>query len=289
VLIVQLLINAIVAGSIYALIGLGFVLLYRGTKIVHFGLGEQATLGAYLVLMLQMFVGMSFAAAVAASLVLSAVVGLLLDRWILRPISKHDILIQIIATLAIGFVIREGIRALMGPNAWPFPFLLPPDPIQVAGIYFAWSNAAVLIAAAVSMLVLFGLFTFTRFGKAILASCENRIGAFLVGIPVPVVVSSIWCITSVFAALAGILIAPIVTLTPDMGWIAIKGFSAAVLGGFGSLPGVVVAGFTLGVLETLAGTYISTAMKDAITYIALIAIIIVRPHGLFGKAQVSKV
>lgn len=289
VLIFQLLINAVIAGSIYALVGLGFVLLYRGTRIVHFGLGEQATLGAYLVLMLQMFAGLSFAAAIIIALLLSAGIGLLLERWIFRPISQRDILVQIITTLAIGFVIREGLRAFMGPNAWSFPFLLSPDPVQVGGIYFAWANLAVLFAAALVMLMLYGLFTFSRFGKAILACCENRVGAFLVGIPVPSVVSCIWCIASILAALAGILIAPIVTLTPDMGLIAIKGFTAAVLGGFASLPGVVLAGVVLGVMETLAGAYISTAMKDAVTYIALIAIIVVRPQGLLGSIKIKKV
>lgn len=288
-LIVQLLVSAVVAGSVYALVGLAFVLIYRGTRIVHFGLGDQLTLGAYIVVILQVFLGFSFAAAIAGALLLSAGVGMLIDRFILRPISHYDAVIPIIATLAVGLVIREGIRAFMGPNAWAFPFLLPPDPIQIDGIFFAWSNLAILVVALLVLGLLYALFTFSRLGKAIIAACENRVGAFLVGVPVPWMVSFIWCIASVLAAIAGILIAPIVTLTPDMGWIAIKGFAAAVLGGFTSLPGAVLAGFGIGVLETIAGTYISTAMKDAITYIVMIAFIIARPQGILGALRVKKV
>jgi len=177
----------------------------------------------------------------------------------------------------------------MGPSGWPFEFLLSPAPVSIAGIFFAWSNVATVAASLAVMVALFAFFSYSRLGEAVLAACENQVGAYLVGVPVPRVISLIWVMASVLAAIAGILIAPIVTLSPEMGLIGIKGFTAAVLGGVTSLPGAVAGGFLLGVIETSAGTYVSTAMKDATTFLLLVLVIILRPHGLFGLQSVKKV
>jgi branched-chain amino acid transport system permease protein len=137
--------------------------------------------------------------------------------------------------------------------------------------------------------ILFVLFEKTVFGKAIIAACDNRVGAAIVGVRVSNVFLAIWIISSVLATLAGILIAPMLTLSPDMGLIGIKGFTAAVLGGFNSLPGAVVGGVLLGVLEALGGTYVSSALKDMISYSILIAVILARPQGIIGVLVPRKV
>jgi branched-chain amino acid transport system permease protein len=147
-----------------------------------------------------------------------------------------------------------------------------------------------IVAAALGVMVLFYLFfRFAHLGKALRAACENRVAASLMGISVPFVFGTIWLLGSVLAAVAGVLLAPLVTLTPDMGLVAIKGWVAAVVGGFTSLPGAVVGGIVIGVVETLSGSYISTALKDGITYLLLIAILIVRPSGLLERRAVKKV
>jgi branched-chain amino acid transport system permease protein len=286
---IQVLISGITAGSIYAIVALGFVLIYKGTKVIHFGFGEQVTLGAYLVIIAQLYAGAPFYPAIGSAVLAAGAVGFLLERLIMRPIRSQPVVVQIIATLAIGLGIREGLRAFMGPSGWPFEFLLSPAAVSVAGIFFAWSNVAIVAAALAVMAALFMFFSYSRLGEAVLAACENQVGAYLVGVPVPRVITLIWVMASVLAAIAGILIAPIVTLTPEMGLIGIKGFTAAVLGGFSSLPGAVAGGFLLGVIETSAGTYFSTAMKDATTFVLLVAVIILRPHGLFGFQPVKKV
>jgi branched-chain amino acid transport system permease protein len=286
---IQVILSGITAGSIYGLVALAFVLIYKGTRVVHFGLGEQVTLGAYLVIIVQIYSRLPFWPAIVAALVAAGAIGFLLEQLVMRPVKQQPVLVQIIATLAIGLGIREGLRAVMGPQAWPFEFLLSPAPMSVAGIYFAWSNLAIVAASFAVMAALYVFFTHFKLGKAVLAACENQTGASLMGIPVPRILTSIWIMSSVLAAIAGILIAPIVTLSPEMGLIGIKGFTVAVLGGFTSLPGAVVGGFLLGIIETAAGTYISTAIKDVITYVLLIFIIVLRPHGLFGHHTVKKV
>jgi len=286
---IQVLLSGITAGSIYAIVALGFVLIYKGTKVIHFGLGEQVTLGAYLVIIGQLYVGVPFYPAMVIAAVAAGAIGFLLERLVMRPIRDQPVVVQIIATLAVGLAIREGLRSFMGPSGWPFPFLLSPAPVSVWGIFFAWSNVAIIAASVAVMALLFVFFSYSKLGEAVLAACENRVGAYLVGVPVPQVITLIWIMASVLAAIAGILIAPIVTLSPEMGLIGIKGFTAAVLGGLTSLPGAVVGGFLLGVIETTAGTYISTAIQDATSFALLIIIIILRPHGLFGYRAVKKV
>ena len=286
---IQVLLSGITAGSVYAIVALSFVLIYKGTKVIHFGLGEQVTLGAYLVIIGQLYGGLCFHAAIGAAILAAGAIGWLLERLIMRPVANRAIVVQIIATLAVGLGIREGLRAFMGPSGWPFEFLLSPTPVEYAGIFFAWSNLAIVASALVVMAALFAFFRYSKLGEAIIAACENPIGAYLVGVPVNRVITLIWIMASILAAIAGILIAPIVTLSPEMGLIGIKGFTAAVLGGFSSLPGAVIGGFLLGVIETSAGTYGSTAMKDATTFLLLVLVIILRPHGLFGFRSVKKV
>jgi branched-chain amino acid transport system permease protein len=285
----QLILSGMTAGAVYALVALGFVLIYKGTHVIHFGLGEQVALGAYLVIIFQLYGGVPFWPAIVFALIAAGLIGLLIERAVMRPIKLQPLPVQVIATLAIGLGVREGLRAVMGPQAWPFEFLLSPSPQFFAGIHFAWANIAIVFVSIAVMLALYVFFGHMRLGRAVLATCQNPVGASLMGMPVPAFVSSIWVLASVLAAVAGILLAPIVTLSPEMGLIGIKGFTVAVLGGITSLPGAVVGGMILGIIETAAGVYLSTALKDATTYLLLVLIIVLRPQGLFGRRAVKKV
>jgi branched-chain amino acid transport system permease protein len=285
----QVLVSGITAGAIYALVALGFVMLHRGTRVVHFGLGDQLTLSAYAVVVGQVFLGLPFWIAVLMSLALSAGFGVLIERGVMRPLRGSSLLVMVIATLAIGAAIREGIRVGMGPLPWPIPFLLSPEPFIVGDLVLVPANLAVVGVATGVMLGLFLMLRFTRFGQAIVAVYDNPTGAAIVGISVPGVHARLWGMASVLAAVAGILVAPLITLSPDMGTIGIKGFAAAILGGFNSLPGAIAGGLILGVVETAAGVYISTAMKDIVSYGLLIFCVLLLPQGLFGRVEARKV
>ena len=285
----QVLVSSATAGAVYAVIALGFVLIHKGTGVVHFGYGDQVTFGAYLALIAQVLIGLPFWASVVAALLLSVAIGALIYAGFMWPLRKASLLSRIIASLALGTVMREFLRAFMGPNAWPFPFLLSQSSVSVGGILVVPANLAIVGVSVLVLGVLFLLFEKTVYGKAIMAACDNQIGASIVGIRVSSVFMMIWVIASVLATVAGILMAPVLTLSPDMGFIGIKGFTAAVLGGFNSLAGAVCGGVLLGVLEALAGTYVSTALKDMISYGILIAIILARPQGLLGVLAIRKV
>jgi branched-chain amino acid transport system permease protein len=284
----QILVSSVAAGAVYALIALGFVLIHKGTGVVHFGYGDQITFGAYLVLGGQVLGGLPFGAAVLCALLASVLLGAGIYGAFMWPLRDASLLARIIASLALGTALRELVRSYMGPNAWPFPFLLSSTSVPVAGVLVVPANLAIV---AVALSILIGLYLFldkTLYGKAILGACENSVGASLVGVRVSTIFLQIWILASVLATVAGILIAPVLTLSPDMGLIGIKGFTAAVLGGFNSLPGAVAGGIALGVLEALAGTYISSALKDMISYGILIAAILVRPQGLLGALVAKK-
>jgi branched-chain amino acid transport system permease protein len=285
----QILVSGVTAGAVYALVALGFVVLHRGTRVVHFGLGDQLTMSAYLVVVGQVFLGLPFWAAVLLSLALSAGFGVLVERGVMRPLRGAPLLVMVIATLAVGAVIREAIRVGMGPLPWPIPFLLSPAPFALGGLVLVPANLAVVGMATAVMLGLFLMLRFTRFGRAIVAVYENPTGAAIVGISVPGVHARLWGLASVLAAVAGILVAPLITLSPDMGTVGIKGFAAAILGGFNSLPGAVAGGLILGVVETAAGVYVSTATKDMVSYGLLIACVLLLPQGLFGQVEARKV
>lgn len=285
----QILVGSVASGAVYALIALGFVLIYKGTGVVHFGYGDQVTFGAYMVIVAQSFMGMGFTPAVIFALIVSGLLGVVIFYCFMRPLRHASLWSRIIATLAIGLALREGLRAVMGPGAWPFPFLLPPESIEIGGLYIVPASMAIV---GVALLVLAALYLYlekTLQGRAIIAACENRIGASLVGVGVDKVFLWIWVVASVLAAVAGILVAPQLTLSPEMGFIAIKGFTAAVLGGFSSLPGAVIGGILLGILEGLAGVMVGSALKDLVSYVVLILVMILMPHGLLGKLTVKKV
>lgn len=285
----QVLVSSITAGAVYALIALGFVLIHKGTGVVHFGYGDQVTFGAYLVLIAQVIVGLPFWLSVLAAVLLSVLLGAVIYGGFMWPLRNASLLARIIASLALGTVLREFLRAYMGPNAWPFPFLLSPTAVSIGGILVVPANLAIVGVSLGILGVLFLLFEKTIYGKAIMAACDNRIGASLVGVRVSSVFLAVWVLASVLATLAGILVAPLLTLSPDMGLIGIKGFTAAVLGGFNSLLGAVIGGIALGIIEALAGTYISSALKDMISYSILIVVILVRPQGLMGGLTIRKV
>jgi len=285
----SVLVSSITAGAVYALIALGFVLIHKGTGVVHFGYGDQVTFGAYLVLIGQAFIGLRFDVAVAGALIASVLLGAIIYLAFMWPLRNASLLARIIASLALGTVLREFLRSYMGPNAWPFPFLLSSTSVPVGGVLIVPANLAIVGVAIAVLVALYLIFDRTIYGKAILAACENSTGASLVGVHVSTVFLLIWILASVLATVAGILVAPLLTLSPDMGLIGIKGFTAAVLGGFNSLPGAVAGGIALGILEALAGTYVSSALKDMISYAILIAVILVRPQGLFGELTLKEV
>jgi branched-chain amino acid transport system permease protein len=284
----QVIVSGLTLGSIYALTALGYVIIFRSTAVVNFAQGEMMMVGAILALTLHKDFGLGYVAAFAIALVGASVLGVVMERLAYRPLVAAPIFTVILSTIAVGQMLRSGVRVLRGQELSLFPPILSTEPFSLAGIRLTPLNLGITVIALLLLGAFVVFFRRTRIGWAMRATAQNREAAALVGVSVPRVFSMSWGIAAALAAAGGILLAPLIIITPDMGIIGIKGFIAAILGGFSSLPGAVVGGIVLGILENLAGVYISSAFKDVVTFCALLAVLIVRPAGLLGKPEVRR-
>ena len=285
----QLLVAGLSTGSIYGLVGLGLVMAFKGTGLLNFAQGEFVTLGAYIALFLTVLTPLPFYAVFILTLLLAALFGAILERVLLRPLVKAPIFSVVIATLAIGLIIKNVLRLSWQESlsTLPSPFaneLLLLGPIRINEQY-AW-----VIGCTVVLTI--GLAVFFRgslTGKAMRAVAQNREAAALMGIPVNRMYSFTIAMSTVVGALAGMLVAPLTGVEAEMGSVVIKGFVAAIVGGFYSMPGALAGGLLLGVLETFSGIYVGGVFKNLVAFLLLIVILLIRPHGLFGRAEARRV
>jgi branched-chain amino acid transport system permease protein len=281
----QVVISGITLGSLYALVGLGFVVIYRATKVVNFAQGEMMMLGAMLALYFYSDLEFPYFVAFLLAVALSGVFGAGLERFAYRPLLNAPVITLILATVAVGQMIRAGVRILRGSEVSRFPSILPADPFHIAGVAVTPLSLSII---AIALLLVFAFMLFfrkTRLGKGMEATSENREAALLVGISVKQTFSQVWAIGSGLAAAAGVLLAPLIIITPEMGTIGIKGFIGAILGGFNNIPGAIAGCFLLGVIENLGGVYIASSMKDVISFVVLVLVLTVKPQGIFGRAE----
>lgn len=284
----QIVVSGLTIGSLYALVGLGFVVIYRATRVVNFAQGEMLMLGAILALYFHIDLGLPYAVAFAGSCITVGLFGGLVDRFALRPLQRAPVITLILATVAVGQIIRSAVRVIRGSEVSHFPPLLPTTPFSVLGVSL---TPMALATVAFSILLVGGFMAFVRFtrlGKGIEAAAQNRDAATLSGVSINQTFLLTWAVASALAAAAGILIAPLIVITPDMGLIAIKGFIGAILGGFLSIPGAIAGCFLLGVVENFAGYYISGSMKDVISFALLLLVLVFCPQGLFGRQEARR-
>jgi branched-chain amino acid transport system permease protein len=281
----QLALSGLSVGSIYAIVALALAIPFKASRVLNFAQGELVTLGAYIALVLTSY-GLPYAAMVPATLLVAAAFGILIERLFIRPIVGAPEFTLVIATFAIGLIIRALIRIHWQDDVFflPAPYAGPAfavGPLRVNPAYLVIiGSTAVLVA----LLVFF--FQKTKLGKAMRAVAYDQTAARLMGISVSTVFGSAWALSAAIGALAGLLLAPVIGINPEFGHIIIKALVAAVIGGFGSLGGAVVGGLLLGILETYAGAMFGAALKEIIPFAILIAFLLVRPQGLWGATQV---
>ncbi len=268
---------------------LGFAIIFRATGVVNFAQGEMMMIGAMFALVLFRDYRLGYVASFLLALGAAWIFGALVERVAYRPLLDAPVFTVILSTVAVGQILRSGVRIVRGDELSLFPPILSGQPFTVLGISLTLLNIGIVVISLLFLAGFIAFFRWTRIGWAMRATAQNKEAAALVGVSVPMVFSVSWGISAALAAAAGILVAPLITITPDMGVIGIKGFIAAIMGGYNTLSGAVVGGFLLGVLENLAGVYISSTFKDVVTFGALIAMVIVRPAGLLGTPATRRV
>ena len=288
---IQLVISGIAQGCIYGLIALGFVLIYKATETVSFAQGELMMLGAFLGLAGMTMLGFPFWLAVLASIAAMSLFGVLLERVVIRPILGQPAFSIVMLTIGIGYVARGAITMIPGigteTHTLPVPYK---DQVWNLGALVLSAEQMVVIAVtAVLCAGLFAMFRYTRLGIAMQAASQNQLAAYYMGIPVKRLNGLVWGLAAAAAAIAGLLLAPITFVHANMGFIGLKAFPAAVVGGFGSLPGAIVGGLVIGIVESLSGFYLPEGFKDIAAYIVVLLMLMIKPNGLFGERLLKKV
>ena len=270
-------------GSTYAIVALGLTLVYGILQIPNFAHGHMYMLGAYICLFLMGVLGLGYWPALAAVAVIMAIGGIILERLAYTPLLKQPPMASFISALGALIVLENGVIAIWGPQGQRIsnPY---PEIIEFLGVTMSVQRILV-ISITVALIILVQLFIKkTTLGSTIEAVAQNPEGAKLVGINVKWVSSLTFAISTALAALAACLVAPIFILSPSMGaLLGMKAFVIVILGGLGSIPGAIVGGLILGLIEALGGGYVSSAYKDVFGFGALVLILAVKPLGLFGK------
>ena len=287
----QLVISGIAQGCIYGLIALGFVLIYKATETVSFAQGELMMLGAFGGLVAMTMLGFPFWLAVPAAILAMALVGVLTERVIIRPVLGQPAFSIVMLTIGLGYVGRGLVTMI--PNIGTETHTLPvPYKDQVWNLGALVLNVEQMVVIASTVLLcggLYALFRYSKLGIAMQASSQNQLAAYYMGIPVKTLNGLVWGLAAAVAAIAGLLLAPITFVHANMGFVGLKAFPAAVVGGFGSLPGAIVGGLVIGIVESLSGFYLPDGFKDTAAYIVVLIMLMVKPNGLFGEKLRKKV
>ena len=288
--VLQVIISGISQGLIYGLIALGFVLIYKATETVNFAQGELMMLGAFFGLTV-VTVGLPYWVALPVAFVGMWLVGMLIERVVLRPILGQPSFTVVMVTIGIGFVLRGLVTMIpdWGTDTHTLNAPFKGEVVRMGGLVIGAEHLVVIVATVLLSSALFLFFRFSRVGVAMQASSQNQLAAYYMGIPVRRLNSLIWGLSAGVAALAGVLLAPITFVHVNMGFIGLKAFPAAVIGGFGSLPGALVGGSIIGVVESLAGVYLPEGFKDIAAYVLLLVVLVVKPTGIFGETANKKV
>jgi branched-chain amino acid transport system permease protein len=285
----QQIISGMAVGCIYALVALGFVLIYKATEVINFAQGEFMMIGAFAAYTLIVFCKLPFLPAFVFTLIFMFLFGILLDRVIFRPLVGEGAFALVMVTIGLAFTLRSLAGMIWTYDTFDFPFVFSEKPLDLGGLVISKVHLTIIVSSVILMSLLYLFFKFTDIGIAMQATSQNQLAAYLMGIGVKKVFLLTWAISAVIAAIAGILIAPISFLHTNMGFIGLKAFPAAVLGGFGSIPGAIVGGLIIGLSENLAGGYLTPGFKNIFAYIILILVLMIRPEGIFGIKEKKRV
>jgi branched-chain amino acid transport system permease protein len=286
----QLIFSGIAMGSIYALVALGFVMLYNATNVINFAQGEIVALGAYLCVFAMAALGLPYLPAVGTAIIAMMVAALLLFILAYYPLRDRPLLVGVVGTIGIGIALKNLLLLVAGPLPRTLPRFFGGGELEVSGISLPIQSVVIIVVAAAMFAAYFFYAHFTFTGIMVRATAQDREMARMVGIRVNRMICVTFLVSCAIATVAGFLVAPVVFVSPDMGLpLMLKAFIAIVVGGFGSIPGAIVGGMFVGVLDTLTAAYISSTYRDVFTFLAFIFVITLRPTGFFGERVAVRV
>lgn len=295
----QLLVSGLAIGSIYALVALGFVLIYNAVGVVNFAQGEFVMFPSYIAATFLLPAVTVFGTVVHWQLPVIAVYllvivlmvgfGLLFNRIAYYPLRDRGWLPVVISTIGVSIFLRNAAQLTWGSEPLVIPGLFNMDTFAIGPLHVRPQDLVIIVVTALLIAFQYLLFERTTLGKQMRATAQDRATARLIGVRVGRIVAITFVYSALLGTISGLLVAPLFTVTKEMGaLIALKAFAASIVGGFGSIPGAIIGGLAIGVIETFGGFYISSAYTDAIAFVILIAVLLIKPSGLFGERVAEK-
>jgi branched-chain amino acid transport system permease protein len=290
---IQLFASGIVVGCLYALIALGFVLIIKATGILNFAHGEIIMISALVCYFLIAKYQWSFLTALLATVAVAALMGVLTERLVLRPMLGQPIFAVVMVTIGLSIFLRSLAGITFGQDSYVFPSPFPKEPVNISGITLSFTQIWIIISIAVLIIIFFIFFKYSRMGLAMRGTANDQATALLMGISTKRVFALVWGIAFMTAAIAGIFLANLMVVNIGLTFVAVNAFPAIILGGVESIPGAIVGGLAIGVIENLAGGYldqvIGGGIKDVIPFVVLFLILMIKPYGLLGKKEIERV
>lgn len=295
----QLLFSGLALGAIYALIALGFVVIYRSSQVFNFAHGEFLTLGAYSMVSLCK-IGLPWGLALIGSMLITGLIAAIIEKTVLRPLVGRPVFVTIILTIFLGYILHAGVVGFWGTDPVDMP--TPWDntrTFQLFGAYIQLKSIITIAVGLLALLLFFLMFRFSRMGIGMRAASNDQEAALSLGMPIGRIFGATWFLAGMYAALAGVFVS--VSSTPsyvehDIGYIALRAFPVVIVGGLESASGAVIAGFLLGVVELLAQGYLNPNLGEfgknfhvVFPYLVMLIFLIFRPYGIFGRKEVERV
>ena len=288
-LILQLLFQGIGIGSVYALVALGFVLIFRATNVVNFAQGEFSMVAAFLMVVFAVDLGWPYWLSFLISLAGMALFGALFNLAVYYPLRHRSFLPVIISTIGASIFLANSMLALYGPQPQVLPGWFETQGFQAGPVYLDSQYLLIIAVTMVLVALQYWFFERTMLGKKMQATSQDKEMASLLGIPVSVMIMLTFVISALIGGIAGILVAPILFVSIGMGGaIALKAFAATIIGGFGDVAGAIIGGLALGIIETFGAAYVSVPYKDGFAFLVLVLFLIFRPQGIFGERVAEK-
>lgn len=287
--ILQLVVNGAASGCIYGLIALGFVLIYKATEMVNFAQGDIMMLGGFVAFSLIAHFHLPYWVGGLLAILITAAFGYVLDAVVIRRVIGQPQFAVVMLTLGLGFIFRAAAGITWGYDSVGFDTPFTNKTVNLGGMVLGEDNLSIIVGTVLLCVVLYVFFSKTRVGVAMQAASQNQLAAYYMGIPVRTIFSLIWAISAGVACLAGILLSPVSMIDVNMGGLAIKAFAAAVIGGFGSIPGSLVGGVIVGIVEQFAGYKLPAGFQEVTSNVVLLLMLFIRPQGLFAERMGKRV
>lgn len=286
----QQLVQGLALGTIYGLIAIGYVLIYNAWGVLNFAQGDMVMVGAFAILVTNQMLGLPLYLALPLAIIICIIVGYIIELLAFRPLINASNQRRLIATIGIGIFLRNTVQQFFGADAYPFPTIFGDKSFQIGGLILVPQNLWNMFIGIMLVLILMIFLKKTRLGKAMRATAQDREAARLMGINVTRCMSTTFIMASVLGGIAGILLSPVYNVIATMGeTYGNKGFAAALLGSITSNAGSMIGGVALGVLEGMAAGYGSSSWQQAIAFLVLFLVLVVKPTGIMGKKEVEKV